>query len=98
MGEALLRLFHDGVDGIVFADRDGMIRGANEAFLNLTDSPNVAGVRGRSLADFLVRGLVDLKVLLDNARAVRPDAAVCDPADHRLFGAGSGRDIGDLAE
>lgn len=68
VGDALMRLFHDGVDGIVFADRDGVIRGANEAFLNLTDSANLGAVKGRSLADFLVRGSVDLKVLLDNAR------------------------------
>lgn len=68
VGDSLQRLYHDGVDGIVFADRDGMIRNANEAFLNLTDSSNLGAVRGRSLADFLVRGMVDLKVLLDNAR------------------------------
>jgi transcriptional regulator PpsR len=66
--EGLQRLYHEGVDGVVFTDRDGLIRGANEAFLNLTDSPNLAAVRGRSMADFLARGMVDLKVLLDNAR------------------------------
>lgn len=68
LGDGLTRLYHEGVDGIVFADRDGMIRGANEAFLNLTDAPSLAAVRGRSLADFLTRGMVDLKVLIDNAR------------------------------
>lgn len=66
--ENLTKLYHDGVDGIVFTDRDGVIRGANEAFLNLTDSPNIAAVRGRSVADFLARGAVDMKVLIDNAR------------------------------
>lgn len=68
LADGLTRLYHDGVDGIVFTDRDGVVRGANEAFLNLTDSPSLAAVRGRSLGDFLVRGSVDLKVLLENAR------------------------------
>lgn len=68
LSEGLTRLYHEGVDGIVFTDRDGMIRGANEAFLNLTDAPSLASVRGRSMADFLTRGMVDLKVLIDNAR------------------------------
>ena len=68
LADSLARLYQEGSDGIVFTDRDGLIRGANEAFLSLTDSSNLASVRGRSLADFLVRGMVDLKVLLDNAR------------------------------
>lgn len=68
LAEGLQRLYHEGVDGIVFTDRDGVIRGANEAFMGLTDSSNLAALRGRSLADFLGRGMVDLKVLLDNAR------------------------------
>jgi transcriptional regulator PpsR len=62
------RLYHAGVDSIVFTDRDGVIRAANEAFLNLTDQPNQAAVTGRSLADFLARGMVDMRILLDNAR------------------------------
>jgi transcriptional regulator PpsR len=68
LADGLSRLFHEGADGIVFTDRDGLIREANEAFLNLTDSTSLTAVRGRSLADFLARGMVDLKVLLDNAR------------------------------
>ena len=68
LGDGLLRLFHEGVDGIVFTDRDGVIRAANEAFLNMTDASNLAAVKGRSLADFMVRGAVDLKVLIENAR------------------------------
>ena len=45
-----------------------MIRHANEAFLNLVDAANLSAVKGRSLGDFLARGAVDLKVLIDNAR------------------------------
>lgn len=64
----LTRLYHQGVDGVVFTDAEGNIRGANEAFLNLTDSSSLASVRGRSLADFLARGTVDLRVLLDSVK------------------------------
>ena len=68
LGENLQRLYHEGVDGIVFADAEGVIRATNEAFLNLTDASGIAAVRGRSLADYLVRGQVDLRVLLDNVK------------------------------
>ncbi len=60
-------LFVEGVDGIVFTDGDGVIRAANEAFLGLTDAAHVSSIKGRSLAQFLARGAVDLKVLLENA-------------------------------
>jgi transcriptional regulator PpsR len=68
LAENLHRLYHEGVDGIVFADGEGVIRAANEAFLNLTDASGIAAVRGRSLADYLVRGTIDLRVLLDNVK------------------------------
>lgn len=64
----LRQLFHQGSDAIVFCDRDGTILAASETFLNLTDAASAATVRGRSLSDFLARGAVDLRVLLDNAR------------------------------
>lgn len=64
----LRQLFNHGSDAIVFADRDGTVLAASETFLNLTDSPSMASVRGRSLSEFLARGVVDLRVLLDNAR------------------------------
>jgi transcriptional regulator PpsR len=64
----LRQLFNHGSDAIVFADRDGNILAASETFLNLTDSPSAAAVRGRSLSEFLARGVVDLRVLLENAR------------------------------
>jgi transcriptional regulator PpsR len=68
LGENLARLFHEGVDGIVFADGEGVIRAANEAFLNLTDASDIGAVRGRSLGDYLARGAVDLRALLDNVK------------------------------
>lgn len=64
----LSQLYHQGVDAIVFTDGDGQLRAVNEAFLNLTDTSNFAAIRGRSLADFLARGAVDLRLLLDNVK------------------------------
>lgn len=67
----LERLFHEGVDAIVFLEQDGAINSANEAFLKLTDSTQLSNVRGKSLAEFLVRGSVDMRVILDNAKRAR---------------------------
>lgn len=64
----LARLYHEGVDGIVFCDAEGNIRAANEAFLNLTDTANMAAIKGRSMTDFLARGAVDLRVLIENVK------------------------------
>jgi len=64
----LRQLFLKGVDAIVFTDRDGTILAAGETFLNLTDFPANSVIKGRSVAEFLGRGTVDLRVLLDNAR------------------------------
>jgi transcriptional regulator PpsR len=65
--QSLSAFYREGVDAIVFTDRDGVIRAANTAFLNLADAAHASAVKGRSLADFLVRGSVDLKVMLENA-------------------------------
>lgn len=68
LSEGLASLYTGGVEGIVFTDVDGIVRAANEAFLNLADAANITTVKGRSFGDFLARGAIDLKVLLDNAR------------------------------
>lgn len=67
LGPDLAALYDEGVEGIVFTDDEGIIRAANDSFLNLTDSAHLAAVKGKSLATYLSRGAVDLKVLLDNA-------------------------------
>ncbi|MGL4320968.1 MAG: helix-turn-helix domain-containing protein, partial [Paracoccaceae bacterium] len=41
---------------------------ANEAFLNLTDAASMSMVRGRPLAEFLVRGDVDMRMLIENVK------------------------------
>ena len=64
----LRQLFYRGPDGMVFADRDGNILEANETFLNLADISSMSELRGVSISEFLARGTVDLKVLLENAQ------------------------------
>ena len=61
-------LFRDGADAMVFTDEKGVVRAANEAFMALSDAAQATDVKGRSLGDFLQRGQVDLRVLLENAQ------------------------------
>ena len=63
----LSQLFEQSSDGLVFTDRTGRVTAANAAFLSMADLDGISVVRGHPLSDFLVRGTVDLKVLLDNA-------------------------------
>jgi transcriptional regulator PpsR len=71
MTDALTRnlrgLYHQIPDAIVFADSQGAILSANEGFLDLIDSAHDLTVKGRDLADYLARGLIDLRVMTENA-------------------------------
>ncbi|MEL7345866.1 MAG: transcriptional regulator PpsR [Pseudomonadota bacterium] len=67
ISELATSLYVDGVDAIAFTDRDGLIKGANEAFLALIDAADQSQVTGRTLADFLVRGALDQRVMIENA-------------------------------
>ena len=63
-----LRALHDnGPDGIVFVDATGKVLSINDGFLDLIGLAHGVDVRGRNITDFLMRGSVDLKVLIDNA-------------------------------
>ena len=66
--QSLSALFEASSDAIVLADVNGVIRDANEGFLILSDAAQLRDVQGRSMADFLSRGSVDLKLILDNTR------------------------------
>ncbi|SLN32445.1 transcriptional regulator PpsR [Pseudooctadecabacter jejudonensis] len=68
--ERLSGLFDQGADAIAFTDQDGNLTSVNEAFLELTNVAHALNVKGRSLADYLHRGNVDLRVLLENAARV----------------------------
>ena len=70
LADNLSALYQEGVEAIIFTDADGLIRSANESFLNLVDAPHLTRIKGRSFGDFLARGAVDLKVLVENARRV----------------------------
>jgi len=63
--QSLAALFSATSDAIVMTDSKGVIRDANEAFLILTDAAQLRDVKEKSLGDFLVRGAVDLKLILD---------------------------------
>ena len=63
----LRALYHAGSDAIVFVAEDGTILSANEGFLDLIDMAHDIGVRGANLANFLQRGSVDVKVMIENA-------------------------------
>lgn len=68
--QSLLALFNQGADAIAFTDADGNLLSVNEAFLELTGSAHALNVKGRSLGDYLQRGHIDLRVLLENAARV----------------------------
>ncbi len=63
----LSALYRGSTDGFVFCDTKGQIEDANDAFLELVDATHARELRGRSLADFLARGQIDLSVMLENA-------------------------------
>lgn len=67
IADALGAIYENSPDAIVFTDSRGVIQHANNGFLALCDLGELNTVKGQSLADYLTRGNVDLKVLLENA-------------------------------
>lgn len=67
LAQNLDALYQEGPDAMVFTDDSGTILSANEGFLDLIDAASDLTVKGQSLSDFLLRGSVDLKVMLENA-------------------------------
>ncbi|MGB3554447.1 MAG: transcriptional regulator PpsR [Jannaschia sp.] len=64
--ERLADLYRGSRDAIVFTDAEHRIVQANDSFLSMMDIDAVADLRGRSMADILSRGGVDLKVLTED--------------------------------
>ncbi len=62
---ALGMLFRTGSDAIVFTDSSGEIRHANEEFLRLCDVVHLSDLKEKMLGDFLLRGSIDQKILLE---------------------------------
>jgi len=63
----LLSLYGATSDAVVLTDARGSIREANDAFLTMADAMQIRDVQDQSMADFLLRGSVDLKLMLDSA-------------------------------
>ena len=64
---ALAALYAETGDAIVLTDAKGVIREANDAFLELVDAPQLRDLRGESMAECLVRGAVDLKLMMEGS-------------------------------
>ena len=60
-------LFRAASDAFVFSDLDGSILSTNDSFLDLVGAAHDGDVRGKSLSEYLVRGQIDLGVLVDKA-------------------------------
>jgi len=67
MTHSLAALFTSTTDAIVLTDTKGDIRDVNDAFLIMADAAQMRDVKDESLADFLVRGSIDLKLILESA-------------------------------
>ena len=67
MAARLSGFFDQAVDAIVFTDRNGTVLTANDAFLSLVNAVHPGRVKDRPIADFLARGSVDSRVLIENA-------------------------------
>lgn len=65
--QVMAALYAGTSDAIVITDGKGVIRDANEAFLTMADAAQLRDVRDSDLADFLVRGAVDVKLMLEAA-------------------------------
>jgi transcriptional regulator PpsR len=66
LSKNLLSLYQAGSDAIVFTQANGVIEVANNGFLDLINAPSLPKIQGRSLANFLSRGQIDLALMLDN--------------------------------
>ncbi|MEM1387263.1 MAG: transcriptional regulator PpsR [Pseudomonadota bacterium] len=67
LAQSLSALFSASSDAIALTDGRGDIREANEAFLVLADAAQMRDVKDRGLSDFLARGAVDFKLIVDQA-------------------------------
>ena len=68
MSNSLMALFATTSDAIVLTDLKGDIREANEAFLIMADAAQLRDLRDTALSDYLARGMVDMKLILESAQ------------------------------
>lgn len=67
MAQTLAAFFTSTSDAIVLTDTKGVIRDANDAFLVMADAAQLRDVKDESLAEFLGRGTIDLRLILESA-------------------------------
>jgi transcriptional regulator PpsR len=67
LARSMEALYAAATEAILFTDRRGTIRTANDRFLAMVDAAHMSDVKGRNFAEFLVRGQVDFGVLSENA-------------------------------
>lgn len=60
-------LYQSSTDAIVFTTEDGAILSANDGFLGLIDTAHDISIRGNNFGQYLQRGSVDVKVMVENA-------------------------------
>lgn len=60
-----LALFRSGSDAMLFMSPKGVITSVNESLMDLVGAAHLSDVVGRSFADFLGRGQIDLSVLTE---------------------------------
>lgn len=65
MASNALELFRSGTDAMLFMSNDGVISSVNESLMDLVGAAHLSDVVGRSFADFLGRGQIDLSVLTE---------------------------------
>ncbi len=65
IAQSLNALFTGASDAIAIIDGKGNIREANDAFLVLADAAQLRDVTGKGFGKFLVRGEVDLRLLIE---------------------------------
>lgn len=63
----LSSLYLEGSDAVIFTNAKGQIRSGNDAFLELCGMTSHSDLKGHSIDEYLARGSVDGKVLLENA-------------------------------
>ncbi|WP_299968828.1 transcriptional regulator PpsR [uncultured Roseobacter sp.] len=63
-----LALFRSGSDAMLFMTGKGIITSVNDRLLDMVGAAHLSDVVGRSFADFLGRGQIDLGVLTDQAQ------------------------------
>lgn len=65
LADGLKTLFESGVDAIIFTNSSGIILSCNNSFLDLCDATSSTDVVNRPIADFLSRGSIDQKMLIE---------------------------------